>query len=527
MKADNLPMTRKGISLMDKRIIHSKLAHFTEVGDFLQHFLRFSLTLMLIPLAGLLLNGCQESQLSKLEQVKRSGILRIATRNSPSTYYVQKDGPTGIEYELATAFAEYLGVTPVFVTEDSIGQIFSSLDNHQADIAAAGLSATSERKQHYLFGPPYQEVSAKLIFKQGKEWPRHFGQLKGDLKVIAKSSHSAMLLNVKNEFPELSWKETEEHTAEELLDMVLDETIAYTIADSLELDLNRRFKTELAIAFTVGEPQQLAWALPKNGDYSLFTKMVEFFGQMQTEGKIAQLVDQYYGHLEEFDYVGARTFIKAAQSDLKPFEDMFQKAANEDLDWRLLAAMGYQESHWNPKAKSNTGVRGIMMLTRNTAKQLGVKSRLDPEQSIVGGADYFRLMNKRIPERVQQPDRTWFALAAYNIGWGHVEDARVITQKQGGDPDKWVDVKQRLPLLKQKKYYKQTKYGYARGNEPVDYVTNIRRYYDVLVWLDEEKPDDKQLLDAGEMIAENSDNKKIKNKLKGSVIEASNPEIVD
>ncbi len=452
------------------------------------------------------LSGCQEPQLSKLEKVKKSGILRIATRNSPTTYYVQKDGPAGIEYELASEFADYLGVTPVFVAEDTITDIFESLENGQADLAAAGLSATPDRKQDFLFGPPYQEVSAKLVFKQGEEWPRHFGQLDGDLKVIANSSHTQMLLDVKQQFPQLSWKETEEHSAEELLDMVLDETIDYTITDSVELNLNRRYKTELAIAFTVGDPQQLAWALPKDGDYTLFSEMVKFFGQVQQSGKIAQLIDQYYGHVDDFDYVGARTFMKAAQNKLNEYEPLFKKASENGVDWRLLAAMGYQESHWDPKAKSHTGVRGLMMLTLNTAKQLGIKSRLDPEQSIIGGAEYFKMMRDRLPERIQEPDRTWLALAAYNIGWGHLEDARIITERQGGDPDKWVDVKERLPLLKQKKYYKQTRFGYARGDEPVHYVTNIRRYYDVLVWLDEDKPSDIDLLDAGEMVADNQEN---------------------
>ncbi|NVJ61303.1 MAG: membrane-bound lytic murein transglycosylase MltF [Gammaproteobacteria bacterium] len=474
-----------------------------KLGGYLKHLAAFTATfgILLLTLTGL--SGCQDTQLNKLEQIKKSGILRIATRNSPTTYYIQNESAAGVEYELATAFAERLGVTPVFVAEDNLSDIFNALDTGRADIAAAGLTASSERKKHYLFGPPYQEISAKLVFKQGKSWPRHFGQLDGDLRVIANSSHAHMLLDVKKEFSNLSWRETEEHTPEELLDMVLDETIDYTITDSVELNLNRRFKTELAIAFTVGDPQQLAWALPKNNDYSLLQEVVQFFGQQQQQGTVAQVIDQYYGHVDDFDYVGAKAFMEAAQSELKDFEGYFKQAGNStELDWRLLAAMGYQESHWNPKARSHTGVRGMMMLTKNTAKQLGIKSRLDPQQSIDGGAEYFKLMHSRIPERISEPDRTWLALAAYNIGWGHLEDARVITERQGGDPDKWVDVKERLPLLKQKKYYKQTKYGYARGDEPVHYVTNIRRYFDVLVWLDEEKPQSIDLLDAGEMMAD-------------------------
>jgi len=122
------------------------------------------------------------------------------------------------------------------------------------------------------------------------------------------------------------------------------------------------------------------------------------------------------------------------------------------------------------------------MLTNATANELGVKDRTNPFESTNGGANYLSRMKKRIPARITEPDRTWMALAAYNVGLGHLEDARVLTQREGGNPDKWVDVRKSLPLLTQKKWYKQTKYGYARGHEPVLYVKNIRNYYDLLIW---------------------------------------------
>jgi len=169
---------------------------------------------------------------------------------------------------------------------------------------------------------------------------------------------------------------------------------------------------------------------------------------------------------------------------LPQFMDMFTYAAYETgVDWRLLAAIGYQESHWDPAAVSPTGVRGIMMLTRAAAKDLGVDNRLDPMQSIRGGALYLKKMKSRISGEVQEPDLTWLALAAYNVGLGHLEDARILTQKNKGDPNKWVDVKENLPLLTQKKWFQQTRYGYARGREPVRYVENVRSYYDILLWL--------------------------------------------
>jgi membrane-bound lytic murein transglycosylase F len=154
------------------------------------------------------------------------------------------------------------------------------------------------------------------------------------------------------------------------------------------------------------------------------------------------------------------------------------------MDWRLLAAIGYQESHWNPDASSYTGVRGVMMLTRRTANQLGVSDRLNPEQSIEGGARYFLRLRGRIPNQIREPDRSWMALAAYNLGMGHLEDARVLTKKQGGDPDRWEDISQRLELLSQQQWHQQTRYGYARGFEAKQYVENIRSYYEILIWMD-------------------------------------------
>lgn len=468
-----------------------------------------SSTLFIAFVLVLSLSACVDPTPSKLEKVMKRGELIVATRNSPTTYFESAHGLAGIEYELARNFAESLGIKVKFVVNDNLKEISELIASGKVDIAAAGLSVTPEREDYLRFAPAYQQITSKLVFKQGQKWPRNIKQLNGELRVLAHSSFSQELLEQKAFTPELHWSETSEHSSEELLMMVLDETIDYTIVDSTELDLNRRFHPELAVAFTIGKPQDLAWALAKTDDYSLFTKVIEFFGNQKSSGRISQLVEKYYGHVEHFDYVGARTFHRATQEKLDTYKDFFVESAGEDLDWRLLAAVSYQESHWRPKAKSPTGVRGMMMLTLNTAKQLGINNRLDPKQSIQGGAQYLRKILKRVPERITEPDRTWFALAGYNVGWGHVEDARIITQKQGGNPDQWSDVKERLPLLQKKRWYKNTKYGYARGEEPVKYVTNIRRYYDVLVWQDEEQqapePDilrpeepEKSLIAAGE-----------------------------
>ncbi|MEE8343000.1 MAG: membrane-bound lytic murein transglycosylase MltF, partial [Gammaproteobacteria bacterium] len=204
---------------------------------------------------------------------------------------------------------------------------------------------------------------------------------------------------------------------------------------------------------------------------------------IKQDGTLGRLMDRYYGHLPEFNYVGTSSFLRHIRSRLPKYQELFMQGADAiGEDWRLVAAIGYQESHWNPKAVSPTGVRGIMMLTRNTTAYLGLNNRIDPRQSILGGARYFSLVKRKVPARISEPDRTWLALAAYNIGFGHLEDARKLTEGQGGNPDKWVDVKQRLPLLSQSKWYRHTEHGYARGQVSVQYVENVRSYYDILIW---------------------------------------------
>ena len=433
------------------------------------------------------LTSCDFQQKTQLQQIKEQGFIKVYSRISPTTMSVGEQGFSGFEYELVKLFAEDLGVRLEIVTHSDIAKILNEVEDGTVDFAAAGLTVTQQRQKRLRFGPPYQEITSKLVYLKGTKRPRDFSQVDEQLMVIANSSHSEDLFAVQKDYPELSWTERSDLTSQDLLDMILAGEIKYTIVDSNELDLMRQVQPELAVAFSVSEPEDLAWAFNKNGDNSLYIKAIEFFGKIREDGTLPYLIERYYGHLSKFDYVGSRAFHRAIDSKLPEFKPFFYEAAGDDLDWRFLAAMGYQESHWEPDARSPTGVRGLMMLTLNTAGQLGIENRLDPEQSIMGGADYFRLMKEKIPERIGDPDRTWFALAGYNVGFGHLEDARRLAQDAGENPDKWLVVKKFLPLLRQKKWYSRTRFGYARGDEPVKYVNNIRRYYQVLRKVEEPK----------------------------------------
>ncbi|AWB69096.1 membrane-bound lytic murein transglycosylase MltF [Saccharobesus litoralis] len=432
--------------------------------------------------------GCKPDpapELNHAEQIQQRAKIRIGTLYGQTTYHLAKDGPIGFEYELMSGFADFINVDLEIVPVFNLSELYPRLARNEIDFIASNVAITPERQKRYRFAPPYKTVTPKLIYKQGDTQPNTLNELQGTLVVTEDSSHAEWLQANQSRFPNLDWRSTADQDAEELMQAVLNDEIAYTIVDSNQIAINRRVYPELSIGFNVRQAEQIAWVFNRSQDDSLYALFIEYFGKINQDGSLALLEEKYYGHVREFNYVDTRKFLERVETTLPQYKPWFEQYGKQfGLDWRLLAALSYQESHWNPKAKSPTGVRGMMMLTLPTAKDVGIKNRLNAEASIKGGAKYLASLKSRIPARIQDPDRLWFALAAYNIGLGHLEDARVLTQRDGGHPDKWVEVRERLPWLRMKRYYKTVKYGFARGNEAVTYVGNIRRYYDSLVWLD-------------------------------------------
>lgn len=426
---------------------------------------------------------------STLERVKENGKLVVAFRNSPTVYYEGPHGPKGFEYDLTKRFADHLGVELIVIVPKNLEDILTMVNEDEVHFAAAGLTVTEKRKEYLRFTPPYQHITQQLIYRSNSEnkRPKKIEDLIGrNIEVVANSSHVERMKELKLKHPQLEWIENKEADSEELLSLVWQQLIDHTVADSNEMALNRRFYPELRIGLKLTDAQPLAWAFAKGKDDSLYNAASVFIENMKKNGEIEQILERYYGHIANINYVGTRIYKRHISRRLPTFREWFEHYAKENnLDWRMLAAIAYQESHWNPKARSPTGVRGIMMLTLATADYLKIKNRLDPEQSIHGGAQYIRKLKKRIPEHIPDPDRTWLALAAYNVGMGHLRDAQIITWQRGGNPEEWNDVRDNLPLLSRKRWYKHTKHGYARGWEPVRYVENIRSYYDLLVWYTE------------------------------------------
>ncbi len=424
-----------------------------------------------------------------LETIQAEGRLQVISRNGPTTYYEGTNGLTGFEFTLAKAFADEIGVELVIQEEENLGLMIDRIGTAYGHLGASGLSITPVRSEKVRFSEPYLEVTQQLLYRNGSEKPDGIEDMIGkELAVIADSSHAERLKELKSTYPELRWIELPDAEMVDLVEMVHNGIIDYAIVDSNAFELNRGLYPRARVAFDIGAPQQLAWAFPKNGDDSLYKASQAFFQRIKNDGTLEEIKEHYYGHVDEMNYGGALVFARRIESRLPRWEADLKAAADKyDIEWPLLAAISYQESHWNPRARSYTGVRGLMMLTQTTAREMGVTNRTDPKQSIDGGARYFKKIFDRIPKDIQGPDRTWLALAAYNVGFGHMEDARVLTERLGGDPDKWTDVAKHLPLLAKRKYYRQTKRGYARGWEAVSYVQNIRSFYNILAWHDQLK----------------------------------------
>ncbi len=424
-----------------------------------------------------------EQAARSLEAIKASGRLVVLTRNAPTTWYIGRDDePAGPEHDLAESFAAWLGVETEYAIEDTVGDILEAINRGEADLAAAGLTITRDRRRWFRFGPPYQEVIQQVVCRRDGMQPEDLRELsKVQVEVIANSSYAELLHDLEQEgYRTPEWAAVENTTTEQLLRRVWRRELDCTVADSTIVAINRRYFPELMTPMRLSREQQLGWVLPPGSD-ALAAALNEWMASFRAAGGLADVQEKYYGFFSQFDYVDTRRLMRRVDERLPRYRDWFRQAAAErELPWTLLAAQAYQESHWNAHARSPTGVRGIMMLTLPTARAMGVEDRLDPRQSIFGGAEYLAHLKRRFVDEVTEPDRTWLALASYNVGRGHLHDAQLLARRRGLSPHRWRDIKQVLPLLSEPEHYRKLKYGYARGWEPVRYVQRVREYHHIL-----------------------------------------------
>ena len=415
------------------------------------------------------------SEENPYQAIQERGKLVVGTINHPISYFINGEGESGLEYELSKAFASYLNVELEMRPMESTDTLFDALDEHKIDIAAANLFYQTDKAEHFQLGPSYYSASWQLAYRKGENRPRSLAQINDTLVIPESSELVHILKDAQLKHPKLRWRVDKKLTQEELLLQVAEGKIAYTLANSLDISATQQIKPQIAVAFDLTDEMSVHWYLSNNSSNELQSALLDFMNTAIDSGLIANIEEKYFNHFRQFDYVDTKSYLNSIEAILPKFEPLFTKHKG-NLDWRLLAAIAYQESHWNPDATSPTGVRGMMMLTKDTAERMKITDRTDPEQSIKAGSEYLHWLIEQIPDSINNDDRIWFALAAYNMGLGHLLDARRLTKSLGGNADNWLDVKKNLPLLAEKRYYTNLKYGYARGYEAVQYVENIRRY---------------------------------------------------
>jgi len=426
--------------------------------------------------------GC--AQPSSLEQIQARGELKVLTRPGPATYFLGVHGAGGLDYELAAKFAKELGVKLTMIPVEHQTDLFSELKAGRGDLAAAHITATAERRKRVDFSTAYLTAQPVLVYRSSTPAPLNLSEIGADeLTVLTRSSYVDALKKSKVDHPTLSWRESNS-TLDELLESVSNDELTFTVADDLLVAAAQPMYPSVRIGAPIGDPQPIAWAIAKReGDQSLLNASRRFFSRVVATGQLALISARYRRSDRPADELQHYFFLRHIEERLPRYLGFFEAAADaHQLDWRVLAAVGYQESHWNPKARSPTGVRGLMMLTRDTAARLGVEDRLDAKQSIHGGARYLRDMLDRVPAQIEMPDRLNFALAAYNIGLGHLEDARILTERRGHNPDRWEDVRATLPLLSRAIWHQQTRLGRAPGGQAVEFVQNVGDYLKTLEW---------------------------------------------
>jgi membrane-bound lytic murein transglycosylase F len=269
-------------------------------------------------------------------------------------------------------------------------------------------------------------------------------------------------------------------TTEELVEMVAESEIAITVADSNIARLNRLHLPDIRSAFPLSPPKSLGWAVRK-GNKELLEAINGFFRQIEKDGTLNEIYSHYYGNGDHLKHGDLRAFHELIETRMPLYRPIIKNFAREyGFDWRLITAMIYQESLFDPDARSYTGVRGLMQVTQRTADEMGISDRTDPEQSIRAGVRYLADLYRRFDDVENKENRLLLSLASYNVGYGHVRDAQELLRRTDRDPNSWPSLREALPLLGKPEYFRDTEFGYARGTEPVRYVDNVMIYYDIL-----------------------------------------------
>jgi membrane-bound lytic murein transglycosylase F len=429
-------------------------------------------------LAAVLLAACGERP---LPPVGESRELVVLMRPGPTILTRDDHGHrAGFEHDLVVLFAEAIGKKPRIVISRRDTEVVTRLREGKAHLGAAWLTAADAPS---LPAGPSFFSSANIVVQNGNaldiDEPE---QLAGrTLHVLAGSRQVAAAYALRERIGNIDVVEHPGTDQLALLEMVAQQHDATALVDRAVFDIASNFYPQLQHALDSSGDIPLVWLFAAGTDPALIGQAEAFFERIRADGTLARLTDRYFGHVNRLKQIDAMRFIERVGTVLPRYRADFEAAqVATGFDWRLLAALAYQESHWDPLATSPTNVRGMMMLTEDTADQLRVTNRLDPKQSIRAGARYLADLRDMLPATVAEPDRTWLAIAAYNLGMGHMNGARHIARTLKKDPDSWYEMKSVLPLLARPQYYQRLKSGRGRGGEAVIMTENIRVFHDIL-----------------------------------------------
>jgi len=424
----------------------------------------------------------------------RSKELVAVVRPGPVVYFPGVDGRIeGLDADLLRLYAAERKLTLRFVAIATAAELETALGSGVAHLGVGGLieprapsasaspdAGTARSAIDWTTG--YYDIEPVLIYNSDGFKPAGWDDLDGETVALADTPdavHEAESLRASH--PAVVWERVTDPSPVELIARVSEGTLSYAMVGSLAAAIARNIYLDFDVAFVAGARRPFAWAVAAAYP-TLREDLDRFLARVKRDGTLERLLERYVPDGRAFLRLDASGIKERLRTVLPQYQPMFRDAQEKTgIEWRLLAALAFQESKWDAAATSETGVRGFMQLTEDTAKRMGVTNLLDPAENILAGARYLSDLKGRLPERIQEPDRTWLALAAYNIGLGHLEDARVLAQRQGLDPDHWTSVKKVLPLLALPEHYERAKLGYARGGMPVAFVDRVRGYYDVLL----------------------------------------------
>jgi membrane-bound lytic murein transglycosylase F len=425
---------------------------------------------------------------SKLEQVRNSGELRVLVRSGPISHYQGPTGTTGFEYTLLKGFADELGVT-LTLKDEAPTELLPRSDTQLFDMASPTVINALTAKEKLNYSTAFMDFSLHVIYNVNQTAPADLKALSGKkVLIVNKASVPAPMQQLQESLPDVHWEVVENVEMTDLLEMVELGHADYAIVDSAIFDIHRYSYPHTQVAFDLNAAQALSWAFAPSRDNSLYDAAQKYLAKIKNNGQLAKVSSHFFEQYIEVNTDDALMFSQRFDKRFPRWEDNIKAAATQyNLDWQLVAAVGYQESQWIPNAQSPTGVRGFMMLTPDTARELGVKNLDDPKQSINGGAKYLRYLLDTLPASIQDEDRLYMALAAYNQGIGHLDDARSLTRRLKGDANSWQDVSKAFPLLAKQEYYSKATYGYSRGWEPVAYVKKVLNYQKILAFKEDQQ----------------------------------------